>query len=99
MEVNPLCFSDGLILDGDQNAIVVVYDHGQPTTYALECPRWIKYLKDRGLLDAHSINMPSVQDASMSDTSLLEEKEQCEEGVASSSSTKRKKCEPGLEEN
>ena len=81
MDVNPLCFSDGLILGGDQNAIVVVYDHGQPTTYALECPRWIKYLKDRGLLDAHSINMPSVQDASMSDTSLLEEQEQCEEAL------------------
>ena len=31
--------------------------------------------------------------------SLLEEQEQCEEGVASSSSRKRKECEPGLEEN
>ena len=102
-------------MDGDANFIVVVYGHGRPTSYALECPRWIKYLYGRDLLDADALNMPCVQDALASDltssleghqqceegdalasylTSCLEGHEQCEEGAASSSSRKRKECEP-----
>ena len=100
MDVNPLTFSDGLILDGDQNHIVIVYDHGQLTEYALENPRWMKYLADMGLWDAASINGPDLHNVSASDVPTSVEGQGQDEGeVATSSSRKRKECEPGLEEN
>ena len=87
MDVNPLTFSDGLILDGDQNHIVIVYDHGQPTEYALENPRWMKYLADMGLWDADLINGPDLRDVSTSDVpASVEGQGQYEGEVATSSS-------------